>query len=80
MQPGPSALQSGDCALAWRILDNRSQILPGEVAGGHPAQLLPKAMEFNSLLAEVVAGKFVDGLPLYCEEKIFADGDPPRRR
>jgi transposase len=37
-----------------------------------PAQLLPKALAHSSLLAEVVTGKFVDGLPLYRQEKIFA--------
>jgi transposase len=37
-----------------------------------PAQILPKALAHSSLLAEVVTGKFVDGLPLYRQEKIFA--------
>jgi transposase len=37
-----------------------------------PAQILPKAIAHSSLLAEVVTGKFVDGLPLYRQEKIFA--------
>jgi len=37
-----------------------------------PAQLLPKAIGHSSLLAEVVTGKFIDGLPLYRQEKIFA--------
>ena len=37
-----------------------------------PAQILPKALAHSSLLAEVVTGKFVDGMPLYRQEKIFA--------
>jgi transposase len=37
-----------------------------------PLQILPKAMADSSMLAEVVTGKFVDGLPLYRQEKIFA--------
>jgi transposase len=37
-----------------------------------PAQILPKALGHSSLLAEVVTAKFVDGLPLYRQEKIFA--------
>ncbi len=35
-------------------------------------QILPKSMAHSSLLAEVVAGKFIDALPLYRQEKIFA--------
>jgi transposase len=37
-----------------------------------PAQILPKAIAHSSLLAEVVTGKFVDGMPLYRQEKMFA--------
>ncbi|WP_156824324.1 IS66 family transposase [Thioalkalivibrio sp. ALE20] len=37
-----------------------------------PAQILPRAIGHSSLLAEVVTGKFIDGLPLYRQEKIFA--------
>jgi len=37
-----------------------------------PLQILPKAMADSSMLAEVVTDKFVDGLPLYRQEKIFA--------
>lgn len=37
-----------------------------------PAQILPKAMADSSMLAEVVTGKFVDGMPLYRQEKMFA--------
>jgi transposase len=50
--------------------------VPGAEAGiriaPRPAQILPKAIAHSSLLAEVVTGKFVDGLPLYRQEKIFA--------
>jgi transposase len=35
-------------------------------------QLLPKAIAHSSLVAEVVAAKFVDGLPLYRQERRFA--------
>ena len=35
-------------------------------------QILPKAIAHSSVLADVVAGKFVDALPLYRQEKIFA--------
>jgi transposase len=35
-------------------------------------QLLPKAIADSSLLAEVVAGKFIDALPLYRQEQRFA--------
>jgi transposase len=35
-------------------------------------QLLPKSIADSSLLAEVVAAKFIDGLPLYRQEQRFA--------
>jgi len=37
-----------------------------------PGQILPKAIGHSSLIADVVVGKFVDALPLYRQEKIFA--------
>ena len=37
-----------------------------------PQQILPKAIGHSSLIADVVVGKFVDALPLYRQEKIFA--------
>jgi transposase len=37
-----------------------------------PRQILPKAIGHSSLIADVVVGKFVDALPLYRQEKIFA--------
>jgi transposase len=50
--------------------------VPGAEAGiriaPRPAQILPKAIAHSSLLAEVVTGKFVDGMPLYRQEKMFA--------
>jgi len=42
------------------------------VVAPRPACILPKAMGHSSLIADVVTGKFVDGLPLYRQEKIFA--------
>ncbi|MBK5969354.1 MULTISPECIES: IS66 family transposase [Thiorhodovibrio] len=35
-------------------------------------QMIPKAIAHASLLASIVTGKFVDALPLYRQEKIFA--------
>jgi transposase len=37
-----------------------------------PDQIIPKSIAHSSLLAAIVTGKFVDGLPLYRQEKIFA--------
>ena len=42
------------------------------VVAPRPACILPKAIGHSSLIADVVTGKFVDGLPLYRQEKIFA--------
>ena len=36
------------------------------------AQIIPKSLAHSSLLAAIVTGKFVDGLPLYRQEKLFA--------
>jgi len=44
----------------------------GVVIAPRAAQILPKAIAHSSLLADVVVGKFVDALPLYRQEKIFA--------
>jgi transposase len=44
----------------------------GVVVAPRGAQMLPKSLAHGSLLAEVVAGKFVDGLALYTLEKTFA--------
>lgn len=50
--------------------------VPGAEQGGviapRAAQILPKAIGHSSLIADVVVGKFVDALPLYRQEKIFA--------
>jgi transposase len=37
-----------------------------------PEQIIPKSIAHSSLLAAIVTGKFVDGLPLYRQERIFA--------
>ncbi len=42
------------------------------IVAPRPACILPKAIGHSSLIADVVTGKFVDGLPLYRQEKIFA--------
>jgi len=44
----------------------------GVVIAPRAAQILPKAIAHSSLIADVVVGKFVDALPLYRQEKIFA--------
>jgi len=44
----------------------------GVVIAPRAAQILPKSIAHSSLLADVVVGKFVDALPLYRQEKIFA--------
>ena len=44
----------------------------GVVIAPRAAQILPKAIGHSSLIADVVVGKFVDALPLYRQEKIFA--------
>ena len=36
------------------------------------AQIIPKSLAHSSLLAAIVTAKFVDGLPLYRQEKLFA--------
>jgi transposase len=37
-----------------------------------PAQLIPKSIATEGLLAQVVVSKFADGLPLYRQQKIFS--------
>ena len=44
----------------------------GVVIAPRARQILPKAIGHSSLIADVVVGKFVDALPLYRQEKIFA--------
>ena len=44
----------------------------GVVIAPRALQILPKAIGHSSLIADVVVGKFVDALPLYRQEKIFA--------
>jgi len=44
----------------------------GVVIAPRAPQILPKAIGHSSLIADVVVGKFVDALPLYRQEKIFA--------
>jgi transposase len=44
----------------------------GVVIAPRVAQILPKAIAHSSLLADIVTAKFVDALPLYRQEKIFA--------
>ena len=36
------------------------------------AQIIPKSIAHSSLLAAIVTGKFIDGLPLYRQETMFA--------
>jgi len=37
-----------------------------------PAQIIPKAIGHSSVIADVAAAKFIDGLPFYRQEKIYA--------
>lgn len=51
------------------------------VVAPRPACILPKAIGHSSLIADVVTAKFVDGLPLYRQEKIFKrEGFPLSRQ
>ena len=43
----------------------------GLIVAARGPQLLPKAIAHSSLLAEVVASKFIDALPLYRQQKRF---------
>ncbi len=54
------------------IRNNNSEQPLTVVVAPRPACILPKAMGHSSLIADVVTNKFVDGLPLYRQEKIFA--------
>ena len=64
------------------IVDKRAKYVPRdtEVAGAEvgvkiaprPEQILPKSIAHGSRLASLVTAKFVDALPLYRPEKIFA--------
>jgi transposase len=44
----------------------------GVIIAPRAPQILPKAIAHSSLLADLVTAKFVDALPLYRQEKIFA--------
>lgn len=44
----------------------------GPRVAARPPQILPKALGHSSLIAQVVTHKFIDGLPLYRQEAIFA--------
>ncbi len=54
----------------------RDEDVPGAEVGvkiaPRPAQIFPKSIAHSSLLASIVTAKFVDALPLYRQEKIFA--------
>ncbi len=51
------------------------------VVAPRPACILPKSIGHSSLIADVVTAKFVDGMPLYRQEKIFArEGFPLSRQ
>jgi len=44
----------------------------GVSIAARPDQILPKALAHSSVIADVVVRKFVDGLPLYRQEQIYA--------
>lgn len=54
----------------------RDEEVPGAEVGvkiaSRPEQIIPKSIAHSSLLAAIATGKFVDGLPLYRQEKGFA--------
>ena len=54
----------------------RDEDVPGAEVGvkiaPRPVQIIPKSIAHSSLLAAIVTAKFVDALPLYRQEKIFA--------
>jgi len=54
------------------VNDEVSGAEQGVVIAPRAPQILPKAIGHSSLIADVVVGKFVDALPLYRQEKIFA--------
>jgi transposase len=54
----------------------RNEDVPGAEVGvkiaPRPVQIIPKSIAHSSLLASIVTAKFVDALPLYRQETIFA--------
>lgn len=54
----------------------RNEEVPGAEVGvkiaPRPVQIIPKSIAHSSLLASIVTAKFVDALPLYRQETIFA--------
>ncbi|VAW52656.1 Mobile element protein [hydrothermal vent metagenome] len=43
----------------------------GIITAARPEQILPKSIAHASVIADVITAKFVDGLPLYRQEKIY---------
>ena len=64
------------------IVTKRAKYAPAddEVSGAEqrikvaprPEQIIPKSIGHSSVIADVVAAKFIDGLPFYRQEKIYA--------
>ena len=52
--------------------DGVSGAVQGVRIAARPDQILPKALAHSSVIADVVVRKFVDGLPLYRQEQIYA--------
>lgn len=52
--------------------DGVSGAAQGVRIAARPDQILPKALAHSSVIADVVVRKFVDGLPLYRQEQIYA--------
>jgi transposase len=44
----------------------------GVIIAPRADQIIPKSIEHSSVIADIVTRKFVDGLPLYRQEKIYA--------
>jgi len=52
--------------------DETSGAEQGIKVAPRPEQIIPKSIGHSSVIADVVAAKFIDGLPFYRQEKIYA--------
>ena len=51
--------------------DNVPGAEQGIITAARPEQILPKSIAHASVIADVITAKFVDGLPLYRQEKMY---------
>jgi transposase len=54
------------------VNDDVSAAEQGIRVAPRPDQIIPKSIGHSSVIADVVAAKFIDGLPFYRQEKIYA--------